>query len=284
MAMFSLTAARQRGFAVPADLVQTQVDFSLKTFRNKAVIARGLGVGGEITSVVYALNAFGAAGHPQDDTTAALVKYLLVRQGKDGAWPVPSFGNRPPTMGSLYTNTGLALTALKAFSPTKESPESEELQKRIDAAFTRGRDWLLTNKPESTEDKVFHLRGLVCAGAERKVIETARTALLGEQRTDGSWAQLSRMSGDAYATGTVLATLRQAGLSPEHEAYRKGIRYLLSSQKEDGAWIVETRARPLQKFFDNGDPGGKSQFISFVATNWAVLALLETMPAVSGKD
>jgi hypothetical protein len=31
-------------------------------------------------------------------------------------------------------------------------------------------------------------------------------------------------------------------------------------------------------FFDNGDPHGKSQFISFAATGWAVLALLETVP------
>jgi hypothetical protein len=34
----------------------------------------------------------------------------------------------------------------------------------------------------------------------------------------------------------------------------------------------------LQLFFDNGDPGGKSQFISFAATGWAVLALLEQFP------
>jgi hypothetical protein len=36
----------------------------------------------------------------------------------------------------------------------------------------------------------------------------------------------------------------------------------------------------LQPFFDNGDPGGKSQFISFAATGWATLALLETVPTV----
>jgi N-acyl-D-amino-acid deacylase len=70
-----------------------------------------------------------------------------------------------------------------------------------------------------------------------------------------------------------------------HESYQKGIKYLLDSQKEDGAWIVTTRSRPLQVFFDNGDPGGKSQFISFAATNWAVLALLETIPpAVSRRE
>jgi len=53
------------------------------------------------------------------------------------------------------------------------------------------------------------------------------------------------------------------------------VKYLLRTQREDGAWVVQTRSRPLQAFFDNGDAGGKSQFISFAATNWAILALLE---------
>lgn len=117
MAAFSLTAARRRGFPVDADRLRKQIDFSLQTFRNKALIAKGHGVGGDSTAVVYALHTFAAAEHPHDDTTVALVNYLLVRQRKDGAWPVPAFGDRPPTMGSLFTNTGLALFALKTYAP-----------------------------------------------------------------------------------------------------------------------------------------------------------------------
>src|SRR5260370_28901156 len=41
MAIFSMTAARQRGFTVDDDLLKAQVAFSLKTFRNKAQIANG---------------------------------------------------------------------------------------------------------------------------------------------------------------------------------------------------------------------------------------------------
>ena len=52
MAVLSLTAARQRGFDIEADLVPKQVDFSLKTFRNRAQIAKGQGVGGDSTGVV----------------------------------------------------------------------------------------------------------------------------------------------------------------------------------------------------------------------------------------
>ena len=56
------------------------------------------------------------------------------------------------------------------------------------------------------------------------------------------------------------------------------MQYLLKTQRDDGGWVVETHSPPVQKFFDNGDPGGKSQFISFPATAWAVMALLEACP------
>jgi N-acyl-D-amino-acid deacylase len=276
VAVFSMTAARQRGFAVDADLLKKQIEFSLRTFRNKAQIVRGTGVGGESTSVVYILNTLAAADYAPDDTTAALVEYLLVRQRKDGAWPIPF--DRPPTMGSSFTNTGLALFALKKYGPAEDEEGAEELHRRVDTALGKGLAWLLANKPVTTEDKVFHLRGLVFGGAATREIEAARERLVKDQSADGSWAQLADMAGDAYATATVLVALRHAGLDVEHEAYKKGIKYLLDTQKEDGAWIVQTRSRPLQVFFDNGDPGGKSQFISFAATNWAVLALLEGVP------
>jgi N-acyl-D-amino-acid deacylase len=278
MAVLSMTTARKHGFDIDEDLLKKQVEFSLKTFRNREQISKGQGVGGDSTGVVYALNTFAAAERPWDDTTAALVKYLLVKQSKDGSWPIAFRGDRPPTMGSLFTNVGLAMLALKQNRPPQEAPDVEELEKRIDAAITKGREWLLANKPVSTEDKVFHLRGLVDSGAEPKVLEAARQRLLDDQWADGSWAQLEKMTGDAYATATVLTALRHAGLDVKHDAYVRGIEYLLETQQEDGAWIVQTRSKPLQLFFDNGDPGGKSQFISFAATGWAVLALLETVP------
>jgi N-acyl-D-amino-acid deacylase len=278
LAVLSMTAARQRGLAVDDDLLQRQIDFSLRTFRNRSAISRGQGVGGDSTGVVYILHTLAAVERPYDDTTAALVDYLLVKQRRDGSWPIAFGGDRPPTMGSLFTNAGLAMFALKQHGPPKGAAGAEERQQRIDAAVARGRDWLLANTPSSTEDKVFHLRGLVWAGADPKEIDRAREALLREQRDDGGWAQLADMKGDAYATATVLVAVRHAGLEVSHDAYQRGVRYLLDTQREDGAWLVTTRSRPLQVYFDNGDVGGKSQFISFAATGWAVLALLETVP------
>ena len=56
-------------------------------------------------------------------------------------------------------------------------------------------------------------------------------------------------------------------------AYRKGVRFLLDTQLEDGSWYVRTRAIPVQLYFDSEFPHGQDQFISAAATNWATMAL-----------
>jgi squalene cyclase len=276
-AITALTTARRRGFDVEKARLAEQVEFTLRTFRgHEEQLRKGAGVPGSNTTTAYALYTLEQAGHQPDDTTAALVEFLLQRQRPDGSWPAVT--NRPPTEGSPFPNTALALRALQVYGPPKDDKDAEELRQRIDAATAKGRDWVLKSKPATTEDRVGHLRALVVIGADRERIEAARGALLKEQRADGGWAQLSDLESDAYATGTVLVALKLAGVKPDDAAYRKGVAYLVKTQREDGAWIVETRSRPVQKFFDNGDPGGKSQFISFAATGWATLALLETVP------
>lgn len=265
-----LAAARKRGLEVDPTKLRQQVDFTLDTFRHKREqVARGKAVPGGNTMAAYALFALEAAGQTPDETTAALVEYLVVKQKADGSWP--ALMQRPPSEGSSFTNAALALGALRTFRSTEQA-------ERVDRAFARGRDWLRKTEPKNTEDRAFRLRGLVNAGADAREIVNARDALLKEQLADGSWKQLPDRRGDAYAAATVLTALRHAGLPTTDAAYQRGIQYLLSTQRKDGAWIVETRSRPVQTFFDNGDPGGKSQFLGFLSTCWAVAALLETMP------
>lgn len=269
----ALQSARQRGFAVDVAHLQKQLDFTLETFRPKLDrVAKGEAVPGASTMAAYALFTLEAAGHGADASTEAIVDYLLVRQKPDGVWP--ALMSRPPSEGSSFTNNALALRALKKYATAKQRDRAEK-------AFAKGRDWLVMNKPATTEDRMFHLRGLIAGGVEEKTIVAARDALLAEQREDGSWAQLPELAGDAYATGAMLMALRQAGVKSDSAAYRKGLAYLVKTQKDDGSWLVTTRSRPVQVFFDNGDPGGKSQFISFAATGWAVLALLEACPVKS---
>jgi hypothetical protein len=85
--------------------------------------------------------------------------------------------------------------------------------------------------------------------------------------------------GDRGATGLTLFTLQRIGFPTDHPVYQRGVAFLLETQREDGSWLVETRSKPVQVFFDNGDPHGKSQFISIPATSWATTALALALPA-----
>lgn len=265
-------SAQQRGFAVNADRIKEQVDFTRKSFSTKLdKVAKGQAIPGASTMAAYALFALESGGQGPDEVSEALVEYLLVRQKEDGSWP--ALMSRPPSEGSVFTNNALALRGLKRFGTAKQKD-------RADPAWKKGLNWLRNNKPRDTEEKVFQLHGLVAGQLDKKEVEVAREALAKEQKPDGSWAQIADMPGDAYATATVLFALRAAGTLPDDRRYRKGVEFLVKNQKQDGSWLVATRSRPVQIFFDNGDPGGKSQFISFAATGWATLALLETC----GKD
>jgi hypothetical protein len=274
VAILSLTSARKHGLTIDPVKLRQQVDFTLDTFRPKLDrVAEGKAVPGASTMAAYALFTLEAAEHRADDTTAALVQFLLVRQKADGSWN--ALANRPPTEGSSFTNTALATRMLRIYGMKGNEEEHNRL---VTAAIERGQDWLRQATPKNTEDRAFHLVGLVEIG-NAELTAAAQATLQKQQNDNGSWSQLpGQRPGDAYATGTVLFALRRAGLATNDPAYRKAVTYLLSTQKEDGSWFVETRSRPVQEFFDNGDPGGKSQFISFAATGWATLALLEALP------
>jgi hypothetical protein len=62
----------------------------------------------------------------------------------------------------------------------------------------------------------------------------SQAALLKLQRDDNGWSQKSDMDSDVYATGTVLVTLLEAGVSSDEEPIRRGVKYLLENQKDDG--------------------------------------------------
>src|SRR5439155_24846117 len=101
---------------------------------------------------------------------------------------------------------------------------------------------------------------------------------------DGGWAQLPDMETDAYATGTALVALHQAGgLAMRAAAYHKGLRYLMASQLEDGSWHVKTRSKPIQTYYESGYPHGEDQFISINAAGWATTALELALPVTSGE-
>ena len=264
--LLAMTAARSRGFAVDEKEVQKQTQFIADFLgRNRDAFRQGRGTGGQADTAGYALLSLELGGWKPDATTAAVAEYLLLRDKDSDHWDTTS--HRPPSEASPFTTTYLALRGLRAFG----TPEQQE---RIAARTRKARQWLLTTSAKDTEDRVFRLWGLKLAGAPEKSVRAAVRDLVQDQRKDGGWAQNSKGDSDAYATGSALVALHQAGgMSVSDPIYQRGLKFLIGTQRQDGSWLVHSRSKPFQTYFETGFPHGKDQFISSAASGWAATAL-----------
>jgi N-acyl-D-amino-acid deacylase len=259
--------AEVQGYSVDAALRHSQHAFSLKSFSHRIDDLRaGQGIGGRAMTVSYALWALTLSDHSPDETSAALASYLLKTQRAEGHWIGQT--SRPPLEESYQTCTVLAMRGLEKFA----DGEQKEIAR---TAINKARDWLLAAPAKSQEDKNLRLWGLYDFESSAPARDAALQAVLSSQRADGGWAQLDGMDSDAYATGQTLFVLQSIGRAVTDDVYRRGMQFLVRNQCTDGAWLVETRCKAVQPYydFDDEDPLGKNQFISVAASSWAVAAL-----------
>ncbi len=264
--ILALTTARPRGFAIPKGKLKDQLEAIAEFLdTNQDQYRQGKGQGGQVDTAGYALWTLELGEWEADETTDAVVEYLLLQNKNLDHWRTTS--NRPPTEASDFTATYLALRALAHWGG---APQKERIAKRTDDA----RRWLMGARAHNTEDRVFRLWGLHAASAPHDSLQKAALELEKSQRPDGGWAQTADMTSDAYATGTALVGLRKAANIPiANSVYQRGLRYLLQTQLADGSWHVTTRSKPAQTYFESGFPHGKDQFISMAASGWATTAL-----------
>ena len=221
-----------------------------------------------------ALVAAHDAGVPASLSTAVYARLIASRQRPDGRWV--TIDVRPPQSHGEFTSTAFAMRAIQLYLPARFASETRD---RVERAKT----WLQANEPHTTEDRVFQLRGFVWAGVDARVRESAVAALTGQQRPDGGWSQLPRLESDAYATGEALVALHEAGVPASNAAWQRGLRYVRSTQKPDGSWLVRSRMHEQRlvspPYFESGFPYGSNQMISALATSWATAALLLAIDA-----
>lgn len=270
--ILAFVTARERGFTVREEDMRKQLKHIAAFLdRNRENYLHGKGQGGRVDTAGYALYALELGGWKPDATTEAVVEYMLLHEEERDHWRTS--GHRPPSEDSDFTPTYLALRALEKWGAPKQK---ERIAKRSRTV----RDWLLKTTAKDTEDRVFRLWALHAIGDQKIEVRSALRDLVRTQRPDGGWGQTDAMDSDAYATGTALVALHQAGDMPITDpVYQRGIAFLMKTHRADGSWLVSTRSKPFQEYYESGFPHGKDQFISMAASAWATTALTLTLPA-----
>ncbi len=262
----AVAAARAHGYAVNEATSQAQsstIGTYLESWRDRTV--QNQPIAGGADTISYLMLGLAFDRFPPNEATDAQAIWLKRRQAADGRWPIATI--RPPIESNDVAVTAISMRALQVFAPPSRRVEYA-------AAVDRARAWLTTAQADETEERAFRLLGLTWSKAPRDVIARAARDLLAIQKAGGGWSQTATMASDAYATGEALVALRESGVVPLSDAaYRKGLEFLLRTQIEDGSWIVETRAVPIQAYFESGFPYGVNQWVSAAATAWATTAL-----------
>lgn len=265
MPIMAMVEARRAGFKIDEAVLKATTEFALRSFSSRHErLNSGKGIGGRAMTVSYGLWTLDLVKHPHDETTQAMVEFLLKSQIEDGHWSRNS--NRPPLQESEITSTVMSVHFMQKYADESQKP-------RVAESVAKAKKWLFAAKINSQEDRNSQLSALLMLRGEKEKVAAVKAAILKAQRADGGWGQIDSMESDAYATGQTLWTLRHMGTKSDDEEFRRGVAFLLKTQQDDGSWFVKTRAKPVQVFFDNGDPHGKSQFISTAATAWAIAAL-----------
>jgi N-acyl-D-amino-acid deacylase len=248
------------------DARKVDIEIDEANFKRQYERAFEASSGTRVDTMGYALWALDIGVYAPDDKTEAMVEYVLNYQKDLGTWKITV--DRPPAEASNFTTNYVALRGLNRYGNAKQ-------REAIATRATVIKQWLLSADVADTEDQVFRLRLAHELKVPADKVDCFVQKLLSEQDAEGGWVQKLGMKPDAYATGSVLVALHEAGgVSSQHSAWLRGIDYLLRTQKPDGSWHVVSRAKPLQEHFESGFPHGKDQFISAFATGWATEALL----------
>ena len=219
----------------------------------------------------YVLIALAAEKHRPDFSTDNSVNYIISQALPDGHFQA-EYSRVPFEYGDIHL-TALSLRAIALYAPQGKST-------RIQSLLKRGKDWMENQHTTDQQELAFQLMGLQWSGSDQAKKLTVAKQLVAKQNTDGGWSQLPTMKSDAYATGQTLYALLESGTyGAASETCTKAIEYLLHSQDQTGAWVVNTRSNPIQPFVNsNFPPYDDNQFISAAATNWAALALASSLP------
>lgn len=226
-------------------------------------------IGGTTDTATFTALGAMANGVEAGPASDLLAHYIASRQNPDGSWSLHGI-SRPPMEESDIARTAYAVKVLQHYGwPARRS--------EFAARMARARAWLESAKPTTSYEAADLALGLRWTNSPKSA--AAVRQLIALQRPGGGWAQTAHMAPDAYATGLALYALRESGMPPSSRPYEKGMAFLLRTQMTDGSWFVRSRAAKFQPYFQSGFPHDHDQWLSMVATAYAVRVLA---PAAAG--
>ena len=138
------------GFKIKEDNLERQLDRTLERLaanleRYETDPTAHGDVNGEVDAVGHSLWVLDKAGYAGSRLSARTVDILLDQQSEAGFWE-PSL-NRPPTVGSAFTSTFVALRAINRYASKEKRPNLQERNARAQMAESNGpvrhRGWRL---------------------------------------------------------------------------------------------------------------------------------------------
>ena len=140
--VMALREARELDVEIDEEVFQAQIQHTVRHLkRGKSNYQKAKGQGGQVATAGYALWALEAGEYQSDEITSAVVHYLLERQKGQVYWSQKS--QRPPTSGSDFTNTYLALRALQKFGQPEHQDDIDQRASAVAQWFAKANRRLL---------------------------------------------------------------------------------------------------------------------------------------------
>jgi hypothetical protein len=288
MPLWALSEAKRQGYAIDEKFVADTTESLLgskdklmtsKIFPNPAdppdprPQGRGLNMG--LPFLAVAAQSMPWLQEGQKQSLKLIAEEIVKKQRPDGSWEFFATLRRPPINESQTTDAAWIIMAL-AGETGPDVPESQR------AALSRAIAWLDTAKRSGIhQDKVLKVLLGARAAKPRETMQTTIDELLALQRADGGWSQtVPELKSDAFATGQTLYVLSLAGYTAERPEIRRGIGFLVATQKPDGSWPMISRSTP------DGSPGSSKLLtpITCAASSWATLGLARLVPNAGSKS
>ncbi len=188
-----------------------------------------------------------------DPILLKFVGWLAAKQQPTGEL-IPDLDRAPISQGSFMTTANAALAFMQAFAETGDA--------RYQVAGGKAVAFIAAAKPATTQDEVFTILALSRFGTsqQQSLVSGLIARLKTEQGTEGGWRESSAAPGpNAFATGQVLYAFKEAGVDTRSAEFVRGVKYLLGTQEDTGAWPGQNTA--------------STQTSEFAPTMWAVIGL-----------